>query len=143
MSWAAAAPGLPHTDAEVAWNDGAEGGASGGGYSAVFPRPAWQAGVQEKMRGVPDVAGNADPATGYNVRVDGTNTVVGGTSAVAPLWAGLVALLNQSLGRRLGFINPKLYQNASAFTDITDGNHNGFSAGLGWDPVTGLGSPRC
>ena len=137
---------LPPQGAETAWNDGAQGGASGGGYSAHFPRPAWQTGsgpaLQAKTgRGVPDVAGDADPVTGYNVTIGGQATVVGGTSAVAPLWAGLVALCNQSRGRNAGFVNPVLYANPAAFTDITQGNNNGFKAGPGWDPVTGLGSP--
>jgi kumamolisin len=136
---------LPQGGPEVAWNDGANGGASGGGYSTVFPLPSWQSGVQGvtgTMRGVPDVSGDADPETGYQVSVDGTATVIGGTSAVAPLWAGLLTLVNQSLGKSVGFVNPVLYANeASAFTDITSGNNNGFSAGPGWDPVTGLGSP--
>jgi kumamolisin len=133
---------LPRGGPEVAWNDGAQGGASGGGFSASFPLPAWQTGVTGTMRGVPDVAGNADPETGYQVSVDGTSTVIGGTSAVAPLWAGLLALVNQSLGKRVGFVNPLLYANATAaFTDIISGNNNGFQAGPGWDPVTGLGSP--
>ena len=134
---------LPKTGAEVAWNDGAEGGASGGGYSTVFPLPAWQTGVQGQQRGVPDVAGDADPQTGFNVRVDGTDAIVGGTSSVAPLWAGLLAVVNQSLGKRVGFVNPVLYRNAAtAFNDITEGNNNGYRAGPGWDPVTGLGSPK-
>jgi kumamolisin len=90
---------------------------------------------------VPDVAGDADPETGYDVSVDGTSEVIGGTSAVAPLWAGLLALINQSVKTRVGFVNPLLYKNLSAFTDITSGNNNGYSAGVGWDPVTGLGSP--
>jgi kumamolisin len=135
---------LPPGGPEVAWNDGAHGGASGGGYSTVYPLPSWQtgvAGVTGTMRGVPDVAGDADPETGYQVSVDGTATVIGGTSAVAPLYAGLFALINQSLGTRVGFVNPTLYANGAAFTDITSGNNNGYDAGPGWDPVTGLGSP--
>jgi kumamolisin len=131
------------TGHEAAWNDGASGGASGGGYSAVFAAPSWQTGTGGKnWRGVPDVAGDADPETGYNVRVDGSDTVIGGTSAVAPLWAGLLALANQTVGRRVGFVNPVLYQNPNAFTDITSGNNNGYDAAKGWDPVTGLGSPK-
>lgn len=133
---------LPQHGAEVAWNDGQDGGASGGGYSSVFARPTWQIGVSNAQRGVPDVAGDADPETGYQVSVDGTSTVVGGTSAVAPLWAALVALINQSTGKRAGLINPALYQNPSAFNDITQGNNDGYQAGPGWDPVTGLGSPQ-
>lgn len=132
---------LPRTGAEVAWNGGIQGGASGGGFSSFFPKPQWQADVPGARRGVPDVAGDADPATGYRVRVDGVPAVVGGTSAVAPLWAALIALCNQSLGRRVGFANPTLYRNAAACTDITTGDNGGFNAAVGWDPVTGLGSP--
>lgn len=126
---------------EVVWNDGASGGATGGGYSTVFARPSWQTGVSNSMRGVPDVAGNADPETGYNVLVDGHAMVVGGTSAVAPLWAGLVVLLNQKLGRRVGFLNPALYAANSGLRDITQGNNGAFSAGPGWDACTGVGTP--
>jgi kumamolisin len=92
---------------------------------------------------VPDVAGDADPTTGYNIRVDGQDTVIGGTSAVAPLWAGLVAVANQQLGTPVGFIQPAIYaaKAVSAFTDITQGNNGAFSAGPGWDACTGLGSP--
>jgi kumamolisin len=137
---------LPPEGAETAWNDGAEGGASGGGYSAHFARPGWQTGAGQALqvqpgRGVPDVAGDADPATGYNVTVDGQAAVVGGTSAVAPLWAGLISISNQSAGRNAGFVNPILYANPAALTDITQGNNNGYQAGPGWDPMTGLGSP--
>ncbi len=135
---------LPKTGAETAWNNGAGGGATGGGYSTKFAQPSWQsgvAGVSGTMRGVPDVAGDADPATGYSISVDGQTAVIGGTSAVAPLWAGLVALINQALGRKAGFINPTLYANPAAFTDIISGNNGAFQAGSGWDPVTGLGSP--
>jgi kumamolisin len=91
---------------------------------------------------VPDVAGDADPESGYNILVDGQQMVIGGTSAVAPLWAGLVVLLSQKLNRRLGFVNPTLYNlQASGFRDITMGNNGAYSAGFGWDPATGLGSP--
>jgi kumamolisin len=129
---------------ETVWNDGAQGGATGGGYSAVFARPAWQASdVTQTNRGVPDVAGNADPETGYNILVDGQQMVIGGTSAVAPLIAGLVMLLNQKLNRRMGFINPSLYalDQSSDFRDITMGNNGAYSATFGWDACTGLGSP--
>jgi len=129
---------------ETVWNDGAQGGATGGGFSTFFARPDWQPneGAQPN-RGVPDVAGNADPETGYNVLVDGQQMVVGGTSAVAPLWAGLIALLGQKLQSRIGFINPALYSTdeSTCFRDITSGNNGAFSAGPGWDPTTGLGSP--
>lgn len=129
---------------ETVWNDGPTGGATGGGYSNVFQRPQWQAAVvTQAMRGVPDTAGDADPDTGYNILVDGETLQIGGTSAVAPLWAGLIALCNQKLGTRLGLLNPALYsinQN-NGFRDITQGNNGAFSANPGWDPCTGLGSP--
>ncbi len=133
---------------EVVWNDGPSGGSTGGGVSSVFARPTWQAGVPIPPsptpgggRGVPDVAGNADPATGYRVRVDGIETVIGGTSAVAPLWAGLIALITQLKGHPVGSINPRLYKSAGALRDITTGNNGAFQAGPGWDACTGLGSP--
>ena len=128
---------------EVVWNDPG-GGSTGGGFSSLFPTPTWQAGVQGGNRGVPDVCGNASPTSGYQVRVDGQYTVIGGTSAVAPLWAGLTALLNQQLGRPLGFGNPAFYSlsaSSGAFVDITQGHNNGFDAGTGWDACTGLGRP--
>jgi kumamolisin len=135
---------------ETVWNDGAQGGAGGGGFSNQFPLPSWQAsaGVNPPAgggRGVPDVAGDADPETGYNVQVDGQQMVIGGTSAVAPLWSGLIALLNQSLGQPVGFFQPTLYglpASSEAFRDITSGSNGAFSAGRGWDPTTGLGSPN-
>jgi kumamolisin len=135
---------------ETVWNDGASGGATGGGISDVFAVPTYQstAGVPPSAnangrvgRGVPDVAGDADPETGYQTRIDGTNEVVGGTSAVAPLWAALTALGNQSAGKPLGFLNPGLYANPSAFNDITKGSNGAYSAKSGWDPCTGLGTP--
>jgi kumamolisin len=94
------------------------------------------------MRGVPDIAGNADPETGYEVRVDGSSFVIGGTSAVAPLWAALLARLNQISGKPAGLINPKLYQAPAALRDITSGNNGDFAAAAGWDACTGLGSPN-
>lgn len=134
---------------EVVWNDGSQGGATGGGVSVDFPLPDWQAnaGVPKSSsssggRGVPDVAGDASPNTGYNILVDGQKEVVGGTSAVAPLWAGLIALINQKRGTPVGFTNPTLYANPNAFHDITSGNNGAFKAGLGWDACTGLGSPN-
>jgi kumamolisin len=136
---------------EVVWNDLASGeGATGGGVSEAFPLPAFQAlaGVPKAPngasgRGVPDVAGNADPATGYEVTVDGTNGVYGGTSAVAPLWAGLLARLQQAAGGPLGWILPALYRSPAdtSFHDITQGNNGGYAAGPGWDACTGWGSP--
>ena len=137
-------------DAETVWNDGAQGGASGGGVSTKYPLPAWQKTANvptvsgKTGRGVPDVAGDADPETGYRVRVDGQNQVIGGTSAVAPLWAGLLALCNQQLPKPVGFLNALLYTDATAraaLRDITVGNNGGYQAAPGWDPCTGLGSP--
>ena len=136
---------------ETAWNDGPGGGATGGGVSSVFPLPAWQANASvppsanpggTRGRGVPDVAGDADPQSGYRVRVDGENAVYGGTSAVAPLWAGLVARLAQATGGPVGFLNPRLYGGlAGDLHDITRGSNGAYAAGRGWDPCTGLGSP--
>jgi kumamolisin len=136
--------------AETAWNDeAAGGGATGGGVSAVFALPSWQTRVgvptasgAQGGRGVPDVSGDAAPATGYQVLVDGQSEVVGGTSAVAPLWAALVALVNQQTGRQAGFVNPLLYPAGEAnFFDIISGSNGSYSAAAGWDPCTGLGSP--
>jgi kumamolisin len=133
---------------ETVWNDGAGGGATGGGVSDVFGLPSWQknAGVPRAKkpggRGVPDVAGNADPETGYQVLVDGTRAVYGGTSAVAPLWAALIARLAQAHGAPLGLPQPKLYALKLGFRDITAGNNGAFDAAKGWDACTGLGSPR-
>ena len=136
---------------EVVWNEQAvNDGASGGGVSNVFPLPSWQANANVPApamsgggRGVPDVSGDADPNTGYQIRVDGQNSVIGGTSAVAPLWAGLVAVANQQLGTQVGFLQPAIYaaKAAAAFNDVTEGNNGAFSAGPGWDACTGLGSP--
>jgi kumamolisin len=131
-------------ESETVWNDGSEGGATGGGYSAVFPVPSWQSGVAGfagSGRGVPDVAADASPETGYNILVDGQQEVVGGTSAVAPLWAALIVLINQMKGSPVGFVNPSLYGDESDFNDITQGNNGAYSAGPGWDACTGLGSP--
>jgi kumamolisin len=139
---------------EVVWNSGASGGATGGGVSEVFALPSYQQAAHVptsvnaphfKGRGVPDVSGNADPATGYDVRVDGHDAVFGGTSAVAPLWAALVALLNQKRGKPLGYLNPQIYGQAGAasgFRDITSGTNGAYTAGPGWDACTGLGSPN-
>ena len=141
--------------AESVWNDLPMNGATGGGVSAVFPVPSYQTGAHvppsvnpsgAQGRGVPDVAGDADPNTGYRIRVDGQDAVIGGTSAVAPLWAALVALINQKLGSRLGFVNSLLYSQGLAgkgFTDIVKGDNGkgGYAAGPGWDACTGLGTP--
>jgi kumamolisin len=145
---------------EVVWDDGKNDG-TGGGVSRFFALPSYQqnAGVPPAadptgpvMRGVPDVAGDAAPASGYRIICDGTSfpdpsqgiPPVGGTSAVAPLWAGLLARINQGLGKPVGFINPLLYAapaNAT-FRDITQGNNGDYKAGTGWDACTGLGTPN-
>ncbi len=147
---------------EVVWNEGDGAGAGGGGVSNKFPRPDYQNNANVPLspqgnsgRGVPDVAGNADPRTGYRVIVGGQEFPIGGTSAVAPLWAGLIALLNQSLAAKgsnpVGFLNPLIYGSlaaASVFHDITEGNNdidgtlNKYAAGQGWDACTGMGSPN-
>jgi kumamolisin len=139
-------------ESEVVWNDGAQGGSSGGGVSAAFPVPDWQQGLSSTSskgkkaaltgRGVPDVCGDASPDSGYEVFIDGSQTVVGGTSAVAPLWAALIARINATKGSAVGFVNPKLYQSPTAFRDITKGNNGAFEATAGWDACTGLGSPN-
>ena len=130
-------------------------GASGGGISEIFPVPAYQSSVTLPAnvstggtgRGVPDVSGDGDPSSGYRVRADGQEFPVGGTSAVAPLWAGLVALLNQKLGHRVGFLNTVLYANPTALVAVTQGDNKvgankvGYSAGPGWSACTGLGRP--
>jgi kumamolisin len=142
---------------EVAWNSmqASVGGATGGGVSTIFPLPDWQKNAKVPLnpngnagRGLPDVAANADPTTGYQVYVDGQEMLIGGTSMSTPLWAGLIALLNQGLGRNIGFLNPVLYQKlgpAGILRSITQGNNRvanvGYSAGPGWNPVTGWGSP--
>ena len=130
---------------ETVWNDGSNS-ATGGGFSANFPAPDYQSELPDSLsgRGVPDIAGNADPNTGYTVRVDDQQLVIGGTSAVAPLWAGLIALLNQQLGKPVGYFNPLLYGTLAGqgvTNDIVSGNNGAEQAGLGWDACTGWGSP--
>ena len=127
--------------AETVWHDGSAGGSTGGGYSALYHKPTWQAGNAAITRGVPDLAGDADPYTGYVVVVDGKTQVIGGTSAVAPLMSALVAVLCRAKKKRFGLLNPQLYKNPAAFRDITVGNNGAFSASTGWDPTTGLGVP--
>ena len=150
---------------EVVWNEiSKQAGAGGGGVSVVYAQPAWQktAGVPataatgvtgigtaaEPGRGVPDVAGNADPYSGYQIVVDGKPQPIGGTSAVAPLWAGLIARLAQASGARFGLLQPLIYAgitpgaDVAGFRDITDGSNGAYKAGPGWDACTGLGSPN-
>jgi kumamolisin len=136
---------------EVVWNEtAADEGATGGGVSTVFALPEWQGASHVPKspagsagRGVPDVSGNADPLTGYQIFLDGQAQVIGGTSAVAPLWAALIARYNQKLGAPLGAPHSAFYQIGSkAFRDITQGNNGAYQAGPGWDACTGLGSPN-
>ena len=118
------ASGTTAITSEVVWNEGADGGAGGGGVSAAFDLPSWQTHLQVRAaggaaspltkRGVPDVAGDADPQSGYRVRVDGQDAVFGGTSAVAPLWAGLIARINAKAGMSAGFLNPAVLYAAPA-----------------------------
>ena len=122
----------------------------------MFGLPTWQgtagvptvAGGYSTGRGVPDVAGNADPVTGYLVVVDGHRQPIGGTSAVAPLWAGLIARLAQSTGKKFGLLQPLLYAGvtpgsaAAGFNDVTEGTNGAYKAVPGWDPCTGLGTPN-
>ncbi len=127
---------------ETVWNNvpgKTNGEGTGGGFSRTFPAPSWQTGVPagHKGRMVPDLAADADPNTGYLIVVHGATQQEGGTSAVAPLIAGLFA----SFGTKLGFITPKLWANQTCFNDITVGNNGFFKAGPGPDPCSGIGSP--
>jgi subtilase family serine protease len=129
--------------AETVWNNdpgNPSGEGTGGGYSTLFkPMPPWQAGAPHGPgRMVPDVAANADPNTGYKVVLHGTEEPIGGTSAVAPLYAGLFA----AFGTKLGFVAPELYLNHLCFNDITGGDNGAFRARMGPDPCTGIGSPN-
>jgi kumamolisin len=140
---------------EVVWNEPDNGGATGGGVSDIFPLPSYQSGAKVPLspntgkagRGVPDVAGDADPATGYNILLGGQSEPIGGTSAVAPLMAGLLARINERLSKPAGFINPQLYANPAVCRDITQGNNDTvsgtmqYAAGSGWDACTGNGVP--
>jgi len=144
---------------EYAWNDsGTAGpGASGGGVSARFPVPDYQQNAKvpnristnQPGRGVPDIAGNASENSGYPQVINGQSQPVGGTSAVAPLYAGLIAIINANLGRSVGFINANLYSVNGVFRDIVSppgpGNNSfglvqGYPVGPGWDACTGFGS---
>ena len=137
---------------ETVWNDLPSDGAGGGGISVEFAVPPYQSATTlpdnvdtgKPGRGVPDVAGNADPDTGYSILVDGATQIVGGTSAVAPLWAGLILLLNASLGKPVGFLQPQIYVGSASggFHDITKGDNPAYTAGPGWDACSGNGSPN-
>jgi kumamolisin len=135
---------------EVVWYH-TDGSGGGGGVSRIFDLPDYQknSNVPSAVnpagkvgRGLPDISGDADPDTGYQILVDGKHLTFGGTSAVAPLWAGLVARLNQKLGKPVGFLNPLLYANPGALHDITSGTNPDYTAGPGWDACSGLGSPN-
>ena len=146
----------PAISSEVVWNEVAHSeGAGGGGISAVFTKPSWQDGVDvppsanpphQVGRGVPDVAADADPVSGVVVmHIDGKHLEpIGGTSAAAPLWASLIARLNEGLNARCGFLNPVLYTKLSTgvLNDITSGNNGTYAATAGWDACTGLGTPN-
>ncbi|HEY2582907.1 MAG TPA: S53 family peptidase, partial [Mucilaginibacter sp.] len=137
---------------ETVWHEASDS-ATGGGVSTYFPVADYQSNAnvpleidtQFQGRGVPDVAGDADPDSGYKVLVDGQQMVIGGTSAVAPLMAGLIALINEQTGTPAGFINPQIYANPGLCRDIISGDNKtttqntGYTAGPGWDACTGLG----
>jgi kumamolisin len=139
---------------EIAWNNGVDKGATGGGVSTFFSVPEFQQNANVPVsttrpgfagRGVPDIAGCADPASGYSILVNGTWRVVGGTSAVAPLWAGLTALINEQLETRVGFMNPLFYSTLAqhrALNDVSSGTNGDFTSKPGWDACTGMGSPN-
>jgi kumamolisin len=133
---------------ETVWNDSpgqTNGEGTGGGYSTIFPVESWQIGAPPAPantqygtgRMVPDVSADGDPETGYEVYIHGSASVLGGTSAVAPLYAGLFA----AFGKKLGFITPTLWENQTAFNDITVGSNGMYSAAVGPDPCSGIGSP--
>ncbi|HEX4861796.1 MAG TPA: S53 family peptidase [Rhizomicrobium sp.] len=141
---------------ETVWRSGPDGFATGGGVSAIFPRPGWQSALAvsnldngKAGRGVPDVSASGDPRLGLSLIIHGQASAIGGTSAAAPLWAGLVARIDQALGYNVGYLNPVLYQGAGtagAFHNVTLGDNGvgglaGYKAGPGWNAVSGWGSP--
>ncbi len=129
---------------EVVWNNGT--GATGGGISAIFGKPSYQNSVSYNLngkRGVPDVAGNADPNTGYLLLYNNSYIVIGGTSAVSPLWSGLLGRIYQNISPlTISSLQTVLYANPNVFRAITSGNNGAFQAGVGWDACTGLGTPN-
>jgi subtilase family serine protease len=151
---------------ETAWNtppSAGEPAAGGGGFSRLFPRPAYQDGIASigATRGVPDVAADADHRPGLAINFSGGGKdyipAGGGVSVAAPLWAAVIALADQYADRDLGFVNPALYRIGhsahyhQAFHDVTTGTNpvtfptqtiTGYQAAPGWDPVTGWGSPN-
>lgn len=126
---------------ETAWSG------SGGGISVLFTKPSYQSKIKIADRGVPDVAAVANPATGVIIVLNGSSEVVGGTSAATPIWAGLMALVNQARLAKgkttLGLLNPDLYPllGTANFRDIKSGSNGGYSAKAGYDLVTGIGAP--
>lgn len=134
---------LPRGGEEVVWGtSNPDGSGTGGGYSTLFPVQAWQVGAPPpkpagRGRMVPDVTGNADPSTGFRIVFRGKTEVVGGTSCVAPFYAGLFA----AFGKRFGFLGPTLWANQGDFTDITKGTNGYYAAAVGPDPCSGVGSP--
>ena len=128
---------------ETVWNNNSQGGATGGGFSTYYAKPAYQQfAVPGKNRGVPDVAGVADPETGWVIRANGGNDVVGGTSAVAPMWAAINALLIQAAGSRSAANVALYYQHPEAFRDTITGSNGTYKASPNWDPCTGMGTPN-
>jgi kumamolisin len=136
---------------EKAWNDGNTNGSTGGGISTIFTAPSWQATQSTTKRKVPDVAADAASGSAYTIYTAGAWENVWGTSGATPLWAGFAALQNQVHGGSLGNLNPKLYSigngssRTTGFNDVTTGNNTlhgttGFTAGTGYDQVTGWGS---
>lgn len=132
--------GVGGTNLDAASGDETAWDGSGGGTSTVFDKPAWQTSDGDK-RTVPDVSSDADPNSGYAIYSAGQWETVGGTSAAAPMWAGFSALYGQASGSPLGAANEALYgTNGTGFKDVTSGSNGSFSAGPGYDQVTGLGS---
>lgn len=132
-------------NSEIVWNNNSLISATGGGISKLFEQPIYQRLLSyglSNFRGVPDVSGNANPNTGYVIYAQGKQIIVGGTSAVSPLWSGLFCLINQSIGYSIGYIHPLLYDNEGIFRDIIKGNNGRYSTRIGWDPCSGLGSPN-
>jgi len=127
---------------ETVWNNNPTTG-TGGGFSSLFSKPTYQNNIRAitKKRAIPDICGCADPSTGYQIYISGKTYVIGGTSAVAPLWAALTACLNQAKGSSIGFANPNLYA-LKPCNDVLVGNNGAYSASIGWDACTGLGSPK-
>lgn len=134
------------TSPEVVWNNGMAGGASGGGVSSLFAIPSYQNPVAKAIpgngRGVPDISGPADPTYGWLTLINGMYQVIGGTSAVAPMIASLIALLNQNLGYNIGNSWTTFYTMQDCFNDITQGDNGTYKAKTGYDCVTGLGTPK-